>query len=81
MQDEEIPNLEDALSSLATEVLEEQSNPSQDNMQDNWQNQVAGSSAKMHAPEVDSLRSQERTLLRIDRLLISGEFDLYYFYH
>ena len=72
MQDEEIPNLEDALSSLATEVLEEQSNPSQDNMQDNWQNQVAGSSAKMHAPEVDSLRSQERTLLRIDRLLISG---------
>ena len=51
MQDEEIPNLEDALSSLATEVLEEQSNPSQDNMQDNWQNQVAGSSAKMHAPE------------------------------
>ena len=72
MQDEEIPNLEDALSSLATEVLEDQSNPSQDNMQDNWQNQVAGSSAKMHAPEVDSLRSQERTLLRIDRLLISG---------
>ncbi len=41
-------------------------------MQDNWQNQVAGSSAKMHTPEVDSLRSQERTLLRIDRLLISG---------
>ena len=72
MQDEEIPNLEDALSSLATEVLEEQSNPSQDNMQDNWQNQVAGSSAKMHTSEVDGLRSQERTLLRIDRLLISG---------
>ena len=72
MQDDEIPNLEDALSSLATEVLEEKSDPPQDNMQYNWQNQVAGSSAKMHTPEVDSLRSQERTLLRIDRLLISG---------
>ena len=72
MQDEEIPNLEDALSSLATEVLEDQSNSSQDNMQDDWQKRLAGSSAKMHTPEVDSLRSQERTLLRIDRLLISG---------
>ena len=51
MQDDEIPNIEDALSSLATEVLEEQSNPSQDNMQDNWQNQVAGSSAKMHTSD------------------------------
>ena len=32
MQDEEVPNLEDALSSLASEVLEDQSFSHQDNM-------------------------------------------------
>ena len=72
MQDKNIPNLEDALSSLATDVLEEQSNHSEANMKDDQKNQVVGNSAKMLTSEVDSLRSQERTLLRIDRLLISG---------
>ena len=71
MQDEEIPNLEDALRSLASEVLEEESLSQQDNMK---QVQVGGGddSEKIMFSNVDSLRNQERTLLRIDRLLISG---------
>ena len=39
MQDEEVPNLEDALRSLASEVLEEESLSQQDNMK---QVQVGG---------------------------------------
>ena len=71
MQDEEIPNLEDALKSLASEVLEEESLSQQDNMK---QVQVGeeDDSEKIMFSNVDSLRNQERTLLRIDRLLISG---------
>ena len=71
MQDEEAPNLEDALSSLASEVLEDQSFSHQDNMK---QVQVVegDNSEKIMFSNVDSLRNQERTLLRIDRLLISG---------
>ena len=71
MQDEEIPNLEDALRSLASEVLEEESLSQQDNMK---QVRVGegDDSEKIMFSNVDSLRNQERTLLRIDRLLISG---------
>ena len=71
MQDEEVPNLEDALSSLASEVLEDESLSHQDNMK---QVQVVeeDNSEKIMFSNVDSLRNQERTLLRIDRLLISG---------
>ena len=71
MQDKEIPNLEDALRSLASEVLQEESLSQQDNMK---QVQVGGrdDSEKIMFSNVDSLRNQERTLLQIDRLLISG---------
>ena len=72
MENEDIPNLEDALSSLAEEVLEDESNLNQ--IQSGTPQKTKGTveSAKKAISKIDSLRSQERTFLRIDRLLISG---------
>ena len=72
MENEDIPNLEDALSSLAEEVLEDESNLNQ--IQSGTPQKTKGTveSAKKATSKIDSLRSQERTFLRIDRLLISG---------
>ena len=72
MQDEEIPNLEEALSSLAEGFLEEESSLSQHDSKNNPPIKGAAESAKIPPSKIDNLRSQERTLLRIDRLLISG---------
>ena len=71
MQDNESPNLEDALSSLASDDIEEEQFFSQQEIEINRINEAVNSETLPNT-NVDSLRSQERTLLRIDRLLISG---------
>jgi len=71
LQDNESPNLEDALSSLASDVIEEEKFSSQQEIEINRINEAVNSETLPNT-NVDSLRSQERTLLRIDRLLISG---------
>ena len=71
MQDNEPPNLEDALNSLASDVIEDERFSSQEEIEINRNNEVVNSETLANT-NVDSLRSQERTLLRIDRLLISG---------
>ncbi|MEC9393487.1 MAG: hypothetical protein VYA45_01730, partial [Candidatus Thermoplasmatota archaeon] len=72
MENEDIPNLEDALSSLAEEVLEDESNLNQIKSETHQKTKGTVESAKKATSKIDSLRSQERTFLRIDRLLISG---------
>ena len=72
MENEDIPNLEDALSSLAEEVLEDESNLNQIKSGTPQKTKGTVESAKKATSKIDSLRSQERTFLRIDRLLISG---------
>lgn len=71
MQDNEPPNLEDALSSLASDVIEDEQFSSQQKIEINRINKAVNSETLANT-NVDSLRSQERTLLQIDRLLISG---------
>lgn len=71
MQDNEPPNLEDALSSLASDVIEDEQFSSQQEIEINRINEAVNSETLANT-NVDSLRSQERTLLQIDRLLISG---------
>ena len=61
MQDNESPNLEDALSSLASDVIEEEQFSSQQEIEINRINEAVNLETLPNS-NVDSLRSQERTL-------------------
>ena len=72
MEDDDTYSLEKALNSLTDLPAEEESNLEEQSPHNHESQLGIVETAQIKSSKIHSLRSQEKTLLRIDRLLVSG---------